>query len=73
MLSPREKQIVVLVGKHGMSWTNIATGLKLHRSTIRTHVNRIITKFQIDRKPREALTMIYWKYVAPGDDDSQDD
>ena len=65
MLSPRERQIAELVGRFGLQWDTIAQGLGVHASTIRVHVHRIQRKFDMkERKPREALVEIYWRYVA---------
>lgn len=62
-LSPREQEIVVMVGRDGASYKAIARSLGISVSTIRTHVGRICTKFRASRLPREALVRIYWSSV----------
>jgi DNA-binding CsgD family transcriptional regulator len=67
-LSPQQKIIVVMVGRDGLSWAATADSMQIHESTVRAHVARILRKFGSTRRPREAMTEIYWRRVAAGDD-----
>lgn len=67
-LSPRERDIVEMVGRDGMLWPDVDASLGIHRSTRRTYVQRILSKFDSTRPPREALVEIYYRCVVPQHD-----
>ncbi len=64
-LSDRQLEILYLVGKDGLSWEDVEQILSISQSTIRIHAKRILKKHNCTRQPREGLTEIYWRYVAP--------
>lgn len=72
-LSPQEQRIVVLVGRDGLGWSDVEDSLDIAPSTRKTHVKRILAKHPVDRPPREALTVIYFRSVTPEDDAPEDD
>lgn len=67
-LSDRQLEILYLVGKDGLSWDDVHKVLGISLSTIRVHAARILEKHNCSRAPREGLTEIYWRYVAPASD-----
>jgi DNA-binding CsgD family transcriptional regulator len=60
ILSKRQREIVLLVGRDGLSWSAVARAMQCHPSTVRAHVKRITCKLAIDRKPREAMVVAYY-------------
>jgi DNA-binding NarL/FixJ family response regulator len=62
-LSPRQREIVVLVGRDGKAWKTVAHEMGLHVSTVRNHVQAICAKYRVDRSPREAMVEVYWREV----------
>lgn len=72
-LSPRELEVVVLVGRDGKQWETVATRMGLSLGTVRSYVARIMLKAGSTRAPREALTEIYWREVAWTDADATAD
>ena len=72
-LSERQTQIVKLVGRDGLEWETVCQTLKLAPSTVRAHVDRILVRTGNRRKPREAMTEIYWRHVAHTDDEAGGD
>lgn len=63
-LSPRQREIVVLVGRDGKQWKTVAHEMGISLSTVRNHVSAIMVRVQSSRSPREALTELYWREVA---------
>ncbi len=66
ILSRRQRQIVRLVGKMGLSWAQVSRETGCHPSTVREHVKRISYKLEIDRKPREAMVVAYYEFFVLG-------
>ena len=62
-LSPRQRQIVILVGRDGKQWKTVARELDISISTVRNHVATIISRSGTDRAPREAMVELYWREV----------
>lgn len=62
-LSPRELQLVEMVGRDGKSWPKVKVETGLSMGTIRSYVARIMNKTKLERPPREALTELYWREV----------
>ena len=59
MISKRQLEIVLLVGRDGASWAQVSREMACHPSTIRAHVTRIKERLGIKRKPREAMVIAY--------------
>ncbi len=73
-VSARQVEILYLVGRDGLAWDDVQAVLGISPSTIRVHTERIIKKFECAHTPpREALTEIYWRYVAPSVDEAERD
>ena len=62
-LSPRQREIVILVGRDDMSWKAVARELGVHLSTVRNHVEAVRTRYRTTREPRTAMVEIYWREV----------
>jgi DNA-binding CsgD family transcriptional regulator len=64
MISDRQMEIVILVGRDGASWARVSRVLECHPSTVRSHVKRIKDRLEIHRKPREAMVIAYYKCIG---------
>ncbi len=60
-LSPREREVMVLVGRDGLSYRDVAERMGLHEGTVRTYVNRIMRKSGMSRRAREAMVVLYMR------------
>lgn len=69
-LSPRQIEIVTLVGRDGCQWSTVAIKLGISVKTVETYVGRILQRFPSGKGPRDAMNELYWREVA-GRDDSQ--
>ena len=58
-LSPRQLEIVVLVGRDGYSYKAIASKLGIGYGTVKAHVAVISAKIGATRRPREAIVQYY--------------
>ena len=58
-LSPRQLEIVVLVGRDGYSYKAIARILGIGYGTVKAHVAVISAKIGATRRPREAIVEYY--------------
>ena len=58
-LSPRQLEIVVLVGRDGFSYKAIARKLGIGYGTVKAHVAVISAKIGATRRPREAIVEYY--------------
>ncbi|KKM65045.1 hypothetical protein LCGC14_1495310 [marine sediment metagenome] len=63
ILSPRQLEVLTLVGKDGESYKATAQLLGISLSTVRTYVARIVEQYPYDKTPRMALTEIYFRHV----------
>ena len=71
-LSPRERQIVEMVGRDGSHYKTIANRLGISLGTVCTYVSRIMVKCGQDRAPREAMIALYYTEMAvPATADSE--
>ncbi len=66
-LSPREREVLTLVGRDGVSYGEIAETLGISVSTIKSYVSRILARYPSQKLPREALAELYWR-AMPADD-----
>jgi len=66
-LSPRQFQIVLMVGRDGLSWAQVYKELGITESTVQVHVNRIRIKYGLTQKPREAMVHVYYQVMRFGD------
>ena len=69
-LSPRQLEIVVLVGRDGCQWQTVARKLGIKITTLRSHTERILVRYPSTKSPREALSELYWRVVATDGDHS---
>ena len=58
-LSPRELEILELVGRDGMSDKRIALRLGIGYGTVRTYIKRILARYPSCKRPRAALVDLY--------------
>lgn len=63
-LSPREREVVVRVGRDGAHYKTIARDLGISLGTVCTYVSRIMVKCGQDRAPREAMIALYYTEIA---------
>ena len=67
-LSPRQLEIVVLVGRDGCQWETVARTLGIAIATVRSHTDKILLRYPSTKSPREALAELYWRVIATDDD-----
>lgn len=61
MLSRRQTEIVVLVGRDGVEWKTVSRRLGLHPSTVRAHVRKVIERLDLRAySPRDAMVHAYY-------------
>jgi DNA-binding CsgD family transcriptional regulator len=68
MLSPREREIVILLGNGSdRTYRDVATMLGIRLSTVRSHVDRIMARNPSSKRPRAAIRDLYIMVAsAPG-------
>lgn len=65
-LSPREREVVVLLGNgECLTYERVATMLGVRLTTVRSHVDRILLRNpELPRPPRAAMQDLYMSMVA---------
>lgn len=63
-LSPRELEIVVLVGRDGQHWKTVARTMGVSLSTVRVYAERVLAKTGCPRSPREAMVELYHTHYS---------
>lgn len=58
-LSPREREVVELIGGEGVGYKAAGKRLGISAHTVREHVRRIARRLQSSRAPREAVVVLY--------------
>ena len=66
-LSPQEREVVILVGRDGLTWNTVALTMGLHIGTVRSYVQRIVRKSGVDREPRQLMVELYLRGVVADD------
>ena len=66
-LSPRQLEIVTLIGRDGDPSKTVARKLGITMSTLTSHMTRIIMKYPSRKSPREAIVELYWRVVSAHD------
>jgi DNA-binding NarL/FixJ family response regulator len=64
-LTPREREVLELVAQ-GLSNAEIAEALTLERTTIKTHVQRILTKLGARNRVEVVILAYEWGLITPG-------
>ena len=59
-LSPRQREIVVLVGRDGKQYKTVARELGIKLCTLQSHIERITAKYPSNKQPRDVLIELYW-------------
>ena len=63
-LSPRQTEIVILVGKDGAGWATVARRMGIAYGTVISYARTIQLKTgTLDKKPRDAMAEVYWTRV----------
>jgi DNA-binding NarL/FixJ family response regulator len=65
-LTSRERQVLELIAQ-GLSNAEIAEALTLERTTIKTHVQRILTKLGARNRVEVVIVAYEWGLITPGD------
>ena len=60
-LSPRQRQIVELVGGEGLSWKAVAKRLGISEGTVKVHVGRLMDRLGSTHRPRYAIVTYYFR------------
>ena len=65
--SPRHRELVILLGRDGLSYKQAAAKLGISVHTVVSHVEAIVTRHRGDdaAKPRTVLSRLFWTKVAP--------
>lgn len=63
--SPRQRQIIVAIGRDGLTWDAAARSLGISVSTVQCHVARIREKVGDGRPPRDLMVRLYYTEVDP--------
>lgn len=72
-LSPRQLEIVVAVGRDGLTWEEAARHIGISMGTLQSHVSRIQTKMGDRRRPpRDLMILAYFHVVESNDRESPD-
>jgi len=58
-LTPREREVVELIGRDGVGYKTVAKTLGISVHTVREHVRRVASRVESCRSPREAVVVIY--------------
>lgn len=65
-LSPREREVVILLGNGGdRTYGEAAEALGIKVATVRTHVSRILLRYPSQKRPRAALRDLYIAEYPP--------
>jgi len=59
MLTPKQDEVVELIGRDGCSTKAVAARMGIHPSTVKAHIFDIAFKLNSPRKPREAILEFY--------------
>ena len=63
-LSPRERQVLQLVGGEGAQYKTVSKALGISTSTVRAYVSNILRKKGVDRAGREGVVVVYYMTQA---------
>jgi|TARA_R110002110_G_scaffold18012_2_gene76147 DNA-directed RNA polymerase specialized sigma24 family protein len=61
-LSPREAQVVMLIGRHGLTYGEAASHLDISGRTVESYVGRILQRYPSQKRPRAAITEMYYHH-----------
>ena len=65
--SPRQRQVIELIAREGMSYAEVAGRLGIHVSTVKVHVDKIVQRSGLDLMPRKAVFKVYREMANQAD------
>lgn len=71
-LSPREREVLTLIVRDGMSDKRVALHLGIAYDTVRTYIRRILQRNPSSKRPRPALTDLYYGVTESSDTSCSD-
>lgn len=69
-LSPREREVVELIGRDGPGYKTAGKILGISPHTVREHVRRIAGRVNSARAPREVVVALYYRECVPTNGDT---
>jgi len=64
MMTPKQAEVVELIGRDGCSTKAIAARMGITAGTVKTHIFDIAFKLDSPRKPREAILEYYLIFLT---------
>lgn len=65
-LSPREAQVVMLVGRYGLTYGEAASHLDISGRTVESYIGRILQRYPSEKRPRAAIIEMYYHNYHEG-------
>lgn len=55
--------MVVLIGEDGMTYAEVGSHVDISERTVESYVNRILQRYPSSKRPRDAITEMYYEVV----------
>jgi DNA-directed RNA polymerase specialized sigma24 family protein len=63
-LSPREREVVLLLGGKGLTYREVGNQLGISSRTVETYAKRVLQRYPNSKKPQAAIAEIYYTVVS---------